>query len=188
MKRKFQRILIVFSCGPDGGTLRTAVSRDDGVCKLNKKLLPRHMILDIQTKLPPPTVCPKGFFWSFLHVQKKKETPFDRNCSTAMHRGIPEMTYKSQRAKGCSLTLLLQYVIHHHTVCTGNSLRLTSWHQSNQQYGHNIMKWKSQYLSKNKSPKSLPVRLCQFNYTLSFSTALQKHLTLKSVSQAAKIV
>lgn len=62
VERKFQRILIVFSCGPDGGTLRTAAKRDDGVCKLNKKRLPRHMILDIQTQLPPPTVCTEGFF------------------------------------------------------------------------------------------------------------------------------
>ncbi len=38
VKRKFQRILIVFSCGPDGGTLRAAVRRDDEVCKLNEKL------------------------------------------------------------------------------------------------------------------------------------------------------
>lgn len=90
VRRKFQPILIVFSCGPDGGTLRTAARRDDGVCKLNKKLLARHMILDIQTKHPPPTVCPKGFFRSFCMC--KKETPFDRNCSTAMHRGMPEMT------------------------------------------------------------------------------------------------
>lgn len=92
VKRKFQRLLIVFSCGPDGGTLRTAVGRDDGVRKLNKKLSPRHMILDIQTELPPPTVCPKQILLEFC-VCKKKETTFDRNCSTAIHCGIPELIY-----------------------------------------------------------------------------------------------
>lgn len=48
-RRKFQRILIVFSCGPDGATLRTAERGDDEVCKLNKKLMPWHKILDFQT-------------------------------------------------------------------------------------------------------------------------------------------
>lgn len=62
MRRKFQRILIVVSCGPDGATLRTEARGDDGVCKLNKKRLPRHTILDIQTELPPPTLRPKEFF------------------------------------------------------------------------------------------------------------------------------
>lgn len=50
-----------------------AGSRDDGLCKLNKKLLPRHTILDIQTKLPPPTGCPREFFWSFFFLEKTKK-------------------------------------------------------------------------------------------------------------------
>lgn len=155
VQRKFQRILIVFSCGPDGSTLRTAARRDDGVCKLNKKPLPRHMILDIQTQLPPPTVCPEGFLWSSACAEKKKERPlFDRNCSTEMHRGRAEMTYKSQHARGCSPTLLLQCVIHHQTMWTGNCLRSTSWHQSKQQYGQNIMRQKSQQLSNTKALKA----------------------------------
>lgn len=85
-RRKFQQILIVFSCGPDGGTLRTAVSRDDGVCKLNKKLFPRHMILDIQTQPPPPTVCSKWILLEFC--MRKKRDPFRQelfHCDAPLH-------------------------------------------------------------------------------------------------------
>lgn len=37
MRRELQPILMVFSCGPDGGRLWAVVRRDDGLCKLIKK-------------------------------------------------------------------------------------------------------------------------------------------------------
>lgn len=127
VKRELQRILIVFSCGPDGGTLWAAVRRDDGVCKLIKKLLPWHTILDIQTKLPPPTLCAREFFGSFAWAKSKKKggkkkdrDPFVPGNVSEIRYGIPEMTHKSQRARGCSLTPFCRMlVIHHHTMRTG---------------------------------------------------------------------
>lgn len=55
-RRKFQRVLICFSCGADGA----AASGDDGASKSNKKPSPSHKILDMQTQLPPPTGWPNG--------------------------------------------------------------------------------------------------------------------------------
>lgn len=65
--------------------------------------------------------------------------PFAPGNVSEILYGIPEMTHKSQRARGCSLTPFCRMlVIHHHTMRTGNSLRSTSWHQSKQLYDQNI--------------------------------------------------
>lgn len=87
-----------------------------------------------------------------LHKQKKR--PLSMGTVSEIHRGIPEMTYKSQHARGCSLTLRLQLVTHHHTMCTGNSLRSTSWHQLKQLYGQNIRKHKVTLSVQHKALKA----------------------------------
>lgn len=73
VRRKFQRVLMVFSCGPDGGTRRTAARRADGDCKLNeRRFLPRHMILDIQTRLPPPSLSARNRLEFYMCKKKKR--------------------------------------------------------------------------------------------------------------------
>lgn len=182
MKRKFQRILIVFSCGPDGGALRTTVSRDDGACKLNKKRLPRHKILDIQTQLPPPTVCPKGV----SHVQNKRPLWTGTIllwCTGAYHRWAIKAI--SPEVAGWPFCCSVWFII---TLCTlatalGQHLGInqlsstakTLWSRSN----NTSLTW---------STKSRPVRWCQLNNTFSFFSALCKHLWLKVWVPAAPSV
>lgn len=96
-----------------------------------------------------------------------------------MHCGIADMTYKTQHARGFSVTLLLQYVINHHVhwqqpwVNILTSIKITIWPKH--------YEVKVTIPLQHKAPKSLPVKLCQLNNTLPFSTALEKDLELKSV-------
>lgn len=108
-------------------------------------------------------------------LREHKKRPLSTGTVSEIHRGIPEMTYKSQHARGCSLTLLLQLVIHHHTMCTGNSLRSTSWHQSKQLYGQNIGKQKVTISFQHKALKASLWDYVNLIIPFSSSAALQKH-------------
>lgn len=61
VKQEFQQSLIAFSCEPDAGPLDWGEMI--GFANSSRSLLPWHTILDIQTKLPPPTDCAKEFLW-----------------------------------------------------------------------------------------------------------------------------
>lgn len=70
------------------------------------KLWPRHTIRDFQTKLPPPTLCATEFFFSFsFFFGKLRMRPrFTGKRLAEILPCIPEVTYKSHRARGSSLT------------------------------------------------------------------------------------
>lgn len=78
MRRELQPILMVFSCGPDGGTLWAVVRRDDGLCKLIKKA---SFGLDTRYETFKPNFLrphfvQRNFFFLFFFWEVVHETPF----------------------------------------------------------------------------------------------------------------